>query len=150
MILDTVITQLVKVLDAATTSPVYDSTSNQAVDEWTAVIVGGGLDPLEPEESARATLTESPMGNHWTEESGSVDCVAYSSSSNSYAECRPVALALAETCRAAVHADPTLGGLLVMAGQAEVSELGLVSVLDVKGFTSVVRFTVSYTTTYTN
>lgn len=142
-----VITRLVALFDSATSVPVYDSTTAQAVDEWQCVIVGGGLDPSEVDEAARLNLADA--GNRWTTETGSVDCVVSASSAESYAAARPLALGLFETCRAAVLADRTLGGLLTQGGFAEVSEGRLLSSPDANGYTSAVSFTVTYTTTLT-
>lgn len=147
-VLASVMTQLVAILDAATTVPVYDSETVATVKEWEFVIVGGGFEP-EESEVARTSLDESSMGNHWTDESGSVECIAYSANTDSPPVARTAALALASTCRAAVLADLTLGGLLVMGGRASVSDIRLVPRQDESGFGAGAVFTVSYTTTLT-
>lgn len=111
MILGDVIARLVSLYDAAVTTVVYDGPKPEAVNQSRYILVGSDG---EGGDGASADLEPSDTGpGSWWDERGEITCSAWSHyGGTDLATCRAQALADAEACLAAVHADRSLNGLL--------------------------------------
>lgn len=148
MILAEVIDRLVTVFDAAVAVDVYDGPKPEAVNKPQFVVVGSSGDD---EDGAAADLTPSDTGpGGWLDETGEIICSAWSwSGGTDVATRRSEALSLAESCLSALHADRTLGGLLVVPG-AVTSTLRYEARQPESGAIVRVSFTVAYTALITS
>lgn len=142
ILLGDVIARLVTLYEAAVTSDVFDGPRPEAVNQGRYVLVGSDA---EDDTGATAELVPSDTGpGTWWDEFGEVVCSAWSHyGGTDIVTCRTQALADAEACIAAVHADRTLGGLLTISG-ATTSALSVSARQSSTGALVRVTFTVAY------
>lgn len=142
MIIGEVISRLVSLCGAATTSAVFDGPRPESANQPRYVLVGSDA---EGDDGASADLEPSDTGpGTWWDERGEIVCSAWSHyGGTDLATCRSQALSDAEACLAAVHADRTLGGLLLRPG-ATTSGVTISSRQTPSGALVRVTFTVAY------
>ncbi len=129
-------------LAAAVQVPVYDAGDLVGEDDRAFVVVG---DPSDEGDTATAEQVTSNMGNLWRDETGSLPCrLEVWTGDTAIAPLRATARALLTACTDAVHADRSLGGLLVLPGFAEVTAVSLREGQTERGALVSAGFTVSY------
>lgn len=148
MILGDVIARLVTLYGNAVTSVVFDGPKPEAVNQPRYVLVGSDG---EGDDGASADLEPSGTGpGSWWDERGEVVCSAWSHyGGRDVTTCRTQALADAEACLAAVHADRSLTGLLNTPG-ATTSGVTVSARQTSSGAIVRVTFTVAYTALVTS
>lgn len=137
------------VLDAAVAVPVYEAGELVGDDERAYVTVG---EVGEDGEIASATQEATALGgNQWHLETGSIPCAleAWDGGAD-IASVRVTAKALLTACVQAVRNDRSLGGLLVLPGLAEVTDLRLSEGQTSRGVLVRAGFTVRYTALLTS
>jgi len=124
-------------------TPVFDVPTPNVVNNAAFVVIGS---EGEDADGATVALVPSSMGaGDWFDEAGEIVCSAWAQvGGTDLAGTRDTAAELAEACIAAVHADVTLGGLLVGAGEAQVSALRYRSMQTDKGAFCRFTFAVTY------
>lgn len=147
--LNDVIVAVAAAFDAALAVPVYDGPQVTAGSIASFVLVGS---TGEDEDAATTDLDLSSMGNLWDDESGDIACSAWAQSGGATIQSlRVTAATLVESCRDALTANPTLGGVLPPGWMARVQgRVALRQSQTSKG--PVVRFTfnVTYSTLLTS
>lgn len=143
MTLEPVTAALVALFDAALTVPAFDGAVVTSQIPPAYVVVGWSGDS----EDSVVDLAVSDMGNRWDDESGTVECVAYSwAADGTLAQHGVIAAGLVDQCRAALLASPTLGGVLMAPCEAHLSRVTRVREQTSEG--PVVRY--GFTVTYDN
>jgi hypothetical protein len=121
--LEAVTAALVSLFDAALSVPAFDGAVVTEQIPPAYVVVGWAEDG----DDSVVTLDVSDMGNRWDDEAGQVECVAYSWAGNgTLAQHGVIASGLVDQCRAALLADPTLGGVLLAPYEAHLSRVSRV------------------------
>lgn len=122
---------LVTILDAALDVPVLDGPQSKKSLPKAYVLIGtdgGDTGSGENgEDFGTVTQTLSDLGpGTWRDETGDVTCSAWAwTGSTSFAPLRVTVQAILDGVEASLRADPTLGGLLIPPGRAELGAIRL-------------------------
>lgn len=145
--MDAVLLALVALLDAALDVPVYDGPRPTSAADPAYVLVG--TDGTADAQGVSVELGLSDIGpGDWTDHAGEVTCSVWSVSGDTdMAATRAAAQNLLDACRAAIAANPTLGGLLEVGGLAQVTRAELQQIQTGDGALARITFTVAYATT---
>lgn len=146
MIINSVLAALVAKFDAATTVPIFDGPDISALNKQATGFVLVGSSGDEDEDAVVIDQALSNLGpGTWLEETGDIVCAAISwAGGKDIATRRAASLAVATACADAVQDDPTLNGVLIEPGRADVSALRLQQRAEETGVLVRVVFTVRY------